>query len=96
MAYRRNDVIFTGGSPGRELFIIKKGRMKISLSNAEWKDLIINILSAGDILGDMVLFSGLSRSAAAIVRFFYFLLNCSLRVFSGSFLEKERDVTFLK
>ena len=66
VAYRRNDVIFTRGTPGRELFIIKKGRVKISLSNAEGKDLILNILSTSDVFGEMALFSGLPRSADAI------------------------------
>lgn len=63
--YRRNDIIFLKNDPGDSLYLIRSGRVKISITNAEGKDLIINIYSKGEIFGEMSLFDGLPRSADA-------------------------------
>lgn len=65
VTYKRNDVIFLKSDPGDALYIIKSGRVKISILNSDGKDLIINIYGPGEIFGEMSLFDGLPRSAAA-------------------------------
>lgn len=63
--FRRNEVIFLKNDPGDSLYVICSGRVKISVPNPDGKDLIINIYGAGDVFGEMSLFDGLPRSAAA-------------------------------
>lgn len=65
VTFRRNTVIFSKNDPGDALYIICSGRVKISVLNTEGKDLIINIYTQGDTFGEMSLFDGLPRSAAA-------------------------------
>ena len=63
--YKRNSIIFLKDDPGDALYIIRSGRVKISVESAEGKDLILNIYGAGDVFGEMAVFDGLARSAAA-------------------------------
>jgi CRP/FNR family cyclic AMP-dependent transcriptional regulator len=65
VAFRRNQVIFLKNDPGDALYLIESGRVKISILNSEGKDLIINIYGAGEVFGEMSVFDGLRRSAAA-------------------------------
>jgi CRP/FNR family transcriptional regulator, cyclic AMP receptor protein len=65
ISYKRNDIIFLKGEPGDNLYIIRKGRVKISVVNSAGKDLIINIYGAGEVFGEMSLFDRLPRSATA-------------------------------
>lgn len=64
-SYKRNAVIFLKGDPGDALYILKQGRVKISVLSSEGKDLILNIYGVGEVFGEMSLFDGLPRSAAA-------------------------------
>jgi CRP-like cAMP-binding protein len=63
--YRRNATIFLKNDPGDALYIIRRGRVKISVLNSGGKDLIINIYGAGEVFGEMSIFDGLERSASA-------------------------------
>ena len=65
VTFRRNQVIFLKNDPGDALYLIESGRVKISILNSEGKDLIINIYGAGEVFGEMSVFDGLPRSAAA-------------------------------
>ncbi|HEY1011814.1 MAG TPA: Crp/Fnr family transcriptional regulator [Herpetosiphonaceae bacterium] len=63
--FRRNEIIFLKHDPGDALYVICSGRIKISVPNPDGKDLIINIYGPGEVFGEMSLFDGLARSAAA-------------------------------
>jgi CRP-like cAMP-binding protein len=65
VAFQRNEPIFMKQDPGDSLYIIRHGRVKISLLNSDGKDLIINIYGPGEVFGEMSLFDGLPRSATA-------------------------------
>lgn len=65
ISFRRNDIIFLKSDPGDSLYIIRSGRVKIGITNAEGKDLIINIYGQGEIFGEMSVFDGMVRSADA-------------------------------
>lgn len=65
VVFKRNQVIFLKNDPGEALYLIESGRVKISILNSEGKDLIINIYGAGEVFGEMSVFDGLPRSAAA-------------------------------
>lgn len=63
--YRRNEIIFLKNDPGDAMYIIQRGRVKISVPNSDGKDLIINIYGPGEVFGEMAVFDGLARSASA-------------------------------
>jgi CRP/FNR family transcriptional regulator/CRP/FNR family cyclic AMP-dependent transcriptional regulator len=63
--YRRNEIIFLKNDPGDAMYIIQRGRVKISVLNGDGKDLIINIYGPGEVFGEMAVFDGLARSATA-------------------------------
>jgi CRP-like cAMP-binding protein len=60
-----NSMIFSEGEPGEELFIIQKGSVKIVkiVDNAE---VLLAVLKAGDIFGEMALLESKPRAACAI------------------------------
>jgi CRP-like cAMP-binding protein len=65
VAFKRNQVIYLKNEPGDGLYLIRSGRVKISVINSDGKDLIINIYGQGEVHGEMSVFDGLSRSANA-------------------------------
>jgi len=64
--FKRNQVIFVKDDPGEALYIIRNGRVKISVPSSEGKDLTINIYGESEVFGEMSVFDRLSRSADAI------------------------------
>jgi CRP-like cAMP-binding protein len=56
-------VIFEKGMPGNEMFAIFHGRVKISTSSEDGKEMIFAILEAGDFFGEAALLDGKPRSA---------------------------------
>lgn len=63
--YRDNDMIFCEHEPGKELYIIQKGRVKISkiVNNNE---VMLAVLNPGDIFGEMAILDNKPRSASAV------------------------------
>lgn len=58
-------MIFCEDEPGTEMYIIKEGKVKIVKLSSE-SELILSVLKAGDIFGEMALISDKPRNAAAI------------------------------
>jgi CRP/FNR family transcriptional regulator/CRP/FNR family cyclic AMP-dependent transcriptional regulator len=56
-------VVFNQGDPGREMYIVKSGRLKISVTSEEGRELSFFILGKGDIFGELALLDGERRSA---------------------------------
>jgi CRP/FNR family transcriptional regulator, cyclic AMP receptor protein len=65
--YRRNQVIFNEGDPGTALYMIVKGRVKMSQSSPDGKERTLALLSSGDVFGEMALLDEQARSADAVV-----------------------------
>jgi len=63
--YRKNTMLFAEGEPGDELFIIQKGAIKIT-KIVDNKEVLLAMLKAGDILGEMALLEGKPRAASAV------------------------------
>ena len=63
--YPKNTMIFSENEPGKELYIIQKGVVKIS-KIVDDKEVLIALLPAGDIFGEMALLENKPRSASAI------------------------------
>ncbi len=56
-------VIFHQGEPGRELYVVVSGRLKISVASEEGKELSFFIFHDSDIFGELALLDGERRSA---------------------------------
>jgi CRP/FNR family cyclic AMP-dependent transcriptional regulator len=58
--------IITVEQPGEAVFIILLGTVKIHVEQADGRDVILSILGAGDILGEMSLIDNVGRSASVV------------------------------
>ena len=63
--YDRNTMIFAEGEPGDELFIIQKGSVKIC-KIVDNNEVLLAVLKAGDIFGEMALLEDKPRFASAV------------------------------
>jgi CRP-like cAMP-binding protein len=63
--YPKNSMIFCEGEPGEELFIIQKGSVKIA-KVVENNEVLLAVLKAGDIFGEMALLESKPRAAGAV------------------------------
>lgn len=63
--YEANDVIFRKGDPGQSMMMVVDGRIKISASDADGKEVVLAILEKGELLGEMAILEEKARSADA-------------------------------
>lgn len=56
-------VVFREGDPGREMFIVVSGQLKVSVTSEDGKELSFFILNRNDIFGELALLDGERRSA---------------------------------
>jgi len=66
LTLRKGELLFSKGSKGDSLFIVKKGRIKIFLSSPLGDEVVLAIFSEGDFFGEMSLLDGMPRSADAM------------------------------
>jgi CRP/FNR family cyclic AMP-dependent transcriptional regulator len=59
------EVLFRKGDPGDALFGVLAGRLRIHANAADGRDALLNIMSPGDIFGEIALIDGLPRTADA-------------------------------
>jgi CRP-like cAMP-binding protein len=59
----RGKTIFSKGEPGASLFAIVEGQVKVISFSAQGKYAVFNVLSAGDIFGEIALLDGGARTA---------------------------------
>jgi CRP/FNR family transcriptional regulator, cyclic AMP receptor protein len=64
--YRKGETIFVAGDPGTSLCVIESGRVKLSLSSVEGREVIIDLLGPGEVFGELALLDGEPRSADAV------------------------------
>jgi CRP-like cAMP-binding protein len=61
--YRAGQVIFHMGDEGAGLYLITRGRVKVSILSRRGEETILAILSGGEMLGELSLIDGKPRSA---------------------------------
>ena len=61
--YPGGQILFHIGDEGGSLHIIERGRVKVTIPSYSGEELILAILGAGEILGELSLFDGKPRSA---------------------------------
>ena len=66
--YKKGEIIFTPGDYFDYLFVVNRGRVKVSKISAMGKEQILRILEPGDFMGELSLFNNkvLTNSAEAI------------------------------
>jgi CRP/FNR family transcriptional regulator, cyclic AMP receptor protein len=72
---KRGATIFSKGDPGTSLIAVVSGTVKISISSAEGRSAILNLIGAGEIFGEVALLDGLARTADATAN-----TNCEIFV----------------
>ena len=60
---RPKDILFHKGESGNQMFVIVRGRVKVSTLSEEGKEIILDILEAGNFFGEISLFDNQRRSA---------------------------------
>ncbi|HEY3078922.1 MAG TPA: Crp/Fnr family transcriptional regulator [Chloroflexota bacterium] len=65
--YARGQVLFTEHDPGTTLFVVESGRVNMTLTSPEGKELVVNSLGPGESFGEMALLTGEPRSTDAVV-----------------------------
>jgi CRP-like cAMP-binding protein len=58
-------VIFGRGEPGSSLFALVEGRVRIGVTSADGREVLLDILGPGEIFGELALLDGRPRSADA-------------------------------
>jgi CRP-like cAMP-binding protein len=61
--YPGGQILFHMGDEGGSLHVIERGRVKVTIPSNSGEELILAILGAGEILGELSLFDGKPRSA---------------------------------
>jgi CRP/FNR family cyclic AMP-dependent transcriptional regulator len=86
--------IFTKGSPGRSMLAILAGSVRISMPSPTGRDVVLAILHAGEVLGEIALIDGEDRTADATAN-----TDCDLLVLDHRdfvpFLERRADLCIL-
>ncbi len=62
----RDSRIFDAGDPSDALFVVASGKVNIVITSSDGKELILAVLGAGQVFGEMGLLDAAPRSAAAI------------------------------
>ena len=63
--YKKGAIIFSRGDPGDALYGVVTGRVRISASARDGKEMFLNIMGPGDTFGEIALLDGNARTATA-------------------------------
>jgi CRP/FNR family transcriptional regulator, cyclic AMP receptor protein len=92
--YAAGRTIFAKGSPGRSMMAILAGSVRISTPSPAGPDILLTMLTAGDVFGEIALLDGADRTADATA-----ITDCELLVLDHRdfipFLERRADLCVL-
>ena len=63
---RQGAIIFTKDDPGSSLFVIREGTAKMTVPSADGHEVVVNLVTEGDIFGEIALLDGRPRTADAV------------------------------
>lgn len=63
--FHAGEVIFHRGDPGQVMYVIRQGKVKISLTSPEGQEVSLAVLGPGECFGELALLDGQPRSADA-------------------------------
>lgn len=64
---KRNTILFMEGEPGDAFYYVKSGKVKVFRVYEDGKEHIIHILGAGEVFGEVTLFTGVPYPASASI-----------------------------
>jgi CRP/FNR family transcriptional regulator len=64
--FPKRAMVFDQGDPTRTVFLIKRGKVRITRLTADGKDVTVAVLGAGDIFGEETLFDDVPRTTHAV------------------------------
>jgi CRP/FNR family cyclic AMP-dependent transcriptional regulator len=64
--YPANATVFQKGDPGESMMAVVRGRVKICTYSGEGRELVLNIIGAGGVFGEIALLDGEPRTADAV------------------------------
>lgn len=89
--HRAGDVIFAKGSPGRSMMAVLDGSIRISSTAGGGREVVLAIIRAGEIFGEIALLDGGERTADAIA-----MTDCDMLIIDHRdfipFLERRGDL----
>jgi len=92
--YPAGRAVFAKGSPGRSMMAILRGSIRISAPSPAGPDIVLAMLPAGEVFGEIALLDGADRTADATA-----ITDCDLLVLDHRdfvpFLERRADVCIL-
>ena len=92
--YPVGEEIFAKGSPGNSMMIVLRGRVRISSISLTGKEIVLNIITAGQIVGEIATLDGGERSGDAVA-----MTDCELLVLNRRdfmpFLENRADICLM-
>jgi len=62
----KGETLFRRGDPGTGLLLVVKGRIRVSVPSIEGRDGVLNLVRAGDVVGEIALLDGQARTADAV------------------------------
>jgi CRP/FNR family transcriptional regulator/CRP/FNR family cyclic AMP-dependent transcriptional regulator len=65
-SFQKHSVILLAEEEGNSLFIIQKGKVKVSILSEDGREIVLTLLGDGEFFGEMSLLDGLPRSATVI------------------------------
>jgi len=65
--FAKGVIIFHKDSPGRTLYIIESGKVRIFVLSESGREISVNVYGSGDVFGELALLDGQPRSAGAVV-----------------------------
>jgi CRP-like cAMP-binding protein len=65
-AFADGDVIFRKGDEASGLFLVVRGRVKISSGSRDGREVVLNLLGPGEVFGEVALIDGGERTAEAV------------------------------
>ncbi|NNL65762.1 MAG: Crp/Fnr family transcriptional regulator [Myxococcales bacterium] len=66
VAVRRGETLFERGDEARRFFWIDDGRMDVVVTSPQGKNLVLRRLGAGDVIGEIAIFTGARRTATLV------------------------------
>lgn len=64
--FRAGEVIFHRDDPGQVLYVIREGKVKITINSPEGHEVVLAVFGPGDYFGELALLDGQPRSASAV------------------------------
>ncbi|HEY7062261.1 MAG TPA: Crp/Fnr family transcriptional regulator [Chloroflexota bacterium] len=64
--YKRGQVVFHQDDSGASVHVIESGRIKVVLATQEGEELLLRVLGAGELFGELALLDGRPRSATVV------------------------------